>query len=212
MQVDVYNSKAEKVGSIELPDSIFAAEVREALLWEQVKAQRASRRAGTHKAKTRGEVAGGRAKPYRQKGTGRARQGSTRSPQFVGGGTVFGPRPRDYGYRLPRSARKTALQSALSMRAQNGLMVLEDFPLEAPRTKTVAAFLEQVGVSDALIVDGDNENLKLSTRNLPKSKYLSARGLNVYDILDHDALVLTKAAVSQVIERFEGREQAQTEE
>ena len=130
MQIDVENIQREKVGTIDLPDEIFMAEVSPALLWEQVKAQRASRRQGTHKTKGRSEVRGGGAKPFKQKGTGRARQGTSRAPQMVGGGTVHGPRPRDYSYRLPRSARRASLRSALALRVREGaLVVLEQFQI-----------------------------------------------------------------------------------
>lgn len=199
MQIDVYDAKYEKVGKVDVPDEVFASEVNEALLWETVKAQRASRRAGTHKTKKRGEVSGGGIKPFKQKGTGRARQGSIRAPNHVGGGKVFGPVPRDYSYRLPRSARKVALRSALSLRAKDGLIVLDSFTLDAPKTKAVVEFLGQMGTTSALIVDSDNHALKLSTRNLPETKYLAAGAINVYDVLDYDKLVLTKAALADVI-------------
>ena len=199
MQVDVINTSKEKVSTIELPDEVFAAEVNEALMWEQVKAQRASRRRGTHSTKTRAMVRGGGAKSlFKQKGTGRARQGSSRSPNLVGGGTVFGPHPRDYSYRLPRSARRSALRSALSMRVQEeALYVLDGFELDAPKTKAVASFVETLGHKSTLIVDAENGNLKLSTRNHPKAKYLGAVGVNVFDILKHEAVVLTKSALTR---------------
>jgi large subunit ribosomal protein L4 len=202
MQVDIYNIEKEKVGSVELPSAVFEVEVSEALLHEQVKAQRASWRRGTHATRTRGDVRGGGAKPYKQKGTGRARQGSTRAPHFVGGGTVFGPHPRDYSYRLPRSARRSALRSALSLRAKQGsLTVLKAFPLEAPRTKLVDQVASRFGWSSALVVDVDNGVLKLSARNLPAVKYIEPEGLNIFDILNHAHLVLTEAALQHVIDR-----------
>lgn len=200
MQVDIHNTSIEKVGSLELPDAIFGADVKPALLWEQVKAQRASRRRGTHSTKDRGQASGSGAKPYKQKGTGNARQGSRRSPQFVGGGTTMTPRPRDYSYRLPRSARKAALRGALSQRvAEQNLLVLDKFELDAPKTKEVAAFLTRLGTKSALLVDVENGNLKLSTRNLGKAKFLAAEGLNVYDILNHEKLVVTQAALEPII-------------
>lgn len=202
MQVDVFNTDMIKVDTLDLPDDVFGAEVKEALLWEQVKAQRASHRRGTHQTKDRAAVAGGGAKPYRQKGTGRARQGSSRAPHFVGGGVVFGPRPRDYSYRLPRSARRAALRSALSLRVQGeGLVVLAGFSLEAPRTKAVVSFLEKLGNPSALLVDVENGALERSTRNLQKAKFISAQGINVYDILDYDKLVVTKAALETIVGR-----------
>ncbi|MEM6559831.1 MAG: 50S ribosomal protein L4 [Myxococcota bacterium] len=204
MDVNVINIEGKEVGSVSLPDTIFATDVNEALLWEMVKSQRASRRAGTHKTKKRGEVRGTGAKPYKQKGTGRARQGSLRSPQFVGGGSVFGPQPRDYSYRLPRSARRSALRSALSTRAGSDLIVLDRFELESPRTKSVVEFLDRIGTQSALIVDVENATLLVSSRNLPKAKALEAKALNVYDILDHEKLVLTQAAIEQVIAKASG--------
>jgi len=202
MEFAVHNTKNEKVGTVELPDAVFATEVKKALLWEQVKAQLASRRRGTHKTKSRAEVRGSGAKPFRQKGTGRARQGSIRSPIHVGGGVAMGPKPRSYETRLPRSARRSALRSALSVRVQDeDLMILDAFDLDAPRTKDVVAFLKGIETNSALFVDGDNEALKLSTRNLPKSKYLSAPSINVHDILNHQKLVLTRAALDTVIHK-----------
>jgi len=204
MKVDVIDKENRIVDSIELPDEVFGAEVKESLLWEQVKAQRASKRRGTHSTKTRDEVSGSGAKPFKQKGTGRARQGSTRSPNQVGGGTVFGPHPRDYAYRLPRSARRAALRSALSQRAsESEILILDAFEQDAPRTKELASFLAALGKAKALVVgvEQDKGALGLSMRNLPKSDYIEARGLNVYDILNHDTLILMRAAVETVVER-----------
>ena len=202
MQVDVFNTEHQKVGKADLPDEIFAAAVKDALLWEQVKAQRASARRGTHATKTRANVSGGGSKPYKQKGTGRARQGSIRAPNHVGGGTVFGPQPRDYSYRLPRAARRAALRSALSLRVkEQGVVVLDKFSLESPKTKTVLTFLEKLGNVSALIVDVQNDGLKLSTRNLVKAKYLEAVALNVYDILNHQKLVFTQAALQDIVKK-----------
>jgi len=202
MQVDVQNVAQEKVGTVDLPEDVFGADVSAALLWEQVKAQRACRRRGTHKTKNRSEVSGGGAKPLKQKGSGRARQGSTRSPNQVGGGVVFGPRPRDYSYRLPRSARRSALRSALSQRCgDSALVVLDGFSVEKPRTKDVVEFASRIGSGSVLIVDGENRNLALSARNLPGVKYLRAEAINVYDILDHEKLVLTTGAIDVVVEK-----------
>ncbi len=201
MQVDLYDIKKKKVGSVELPDDVFAASVSEGLLWHQVKSQLASRRRGTHKTKKRGEVSGGGAKPYKQKGTGRARQGSSRAPHYVGGGTVFGPQPRDYSYRLPRSARRAALRSVLSLKAKEGLFVVDKITFEGPKTKQVLDVLQAFGTSSALFVDAENDNLKLSARNLPKAKYVAAEAINVYDVLGHEALILTQAALDVVVAR-----------
>lgn len=204
MQEDVLNTEGAIVGKVDLPEEIFGAEVNEALLWESVKAQRASWRAGTHATKTRANVSGGGIKPYKQKGTGRARQGSIRAPNHVGGGCVFGPQPRDYSYRLPRGARKAALRSALSLRVtEKAFIVLDKFPVDTPKTKTVLAFLEKISTHDALIVDVDNDGLIRSTRNLTHTKGLQATALNVYDILNHTKLVVTKAALVEIIKKSE---------
>ena len=213
MQVDVLNIEKQKVGSVELPDDIFAVEVSEAVVWEQIKAQLASRRRGTHSTKNRGDVSGGGIKPYKQKGTGRARQGSSRAPNHVGGGKVFGPHPRDYSYRLPRSARKAALKSALTLRAKDGLLVLDKLTLAAPKTRELAKVLDRLEITNALIVDSDNVNLKKSTRNLGenetyRSKYLVPDALNVYDILGHQKLVLTQGALDALVKRVRGEVEA----
>ncbi|MBN1959515.1 MAG: 50S ribosomal protein L4 [Deltaproteobacteria bacterium] len=209
MQVDVLNIEKQKVGSIELPDDIFAVEISDAVVWEQIKAQLASRRRGTHATKKRGEVSGGGIKPYKQKGTGRARQGSSRAPNHVGGGKVFGPQPRDYSYRLPRSARKAALKSALTMKAKEGLVVIDKIDLAIPKTKELTSILDRLEIKNALIVDNENINLKKSARNLDsnieyKSKYLLPNALNVYDIIGHKSLVLTESALAAVIARARG--------
>ena len=202
MEVDIINQLHEKVGTIELPDEIFAAEVSEGLLWDVVQAQRASHRSGTHATKKRGEVSGGGIKPYRQKSTGRARQGSTRAPNHVGGGTVFGPQPRDYSYRPPRSARRAALRSALSARTrEQELLVVDELPLDAPKTKSILGFLRKLGHPSVLVADVENSNLLLSMRNLQDADYIEACAVNVYDILRHRTLILTRAAVSQVVKK-----------
>jgi large subunit ribosomal protein L4 len=202
MNLDVFDTGKKKVGSIDLPDDIFGAEIKQGLLWEQVKSQRASRRRGTHDTKTRADVRGGGAKPYKQKGTGQARQGSIRAPHYVGGGTVFGPHPRDYSYRLPRSGRRAALRIALSLRAkEQNLMVLDAFKVDKPKTKTVVDFMTTFGAQSVLIVDLENKNLKLSAQNLTTSKFVEVEGLNVYDILDYDKLILTERAVPAIVAR-----------
>jgi len=197
MQIDLINIEGKKVGNIELADAVFATPVKEHLLWEVVKAQRAARRAGTHATKTREFVRGGGKKPYKQKGTGSARQGSSRAPNFVGGGKVFGPHPRDYSYTVPKKVRRAALASALSLRAsEKKLVVLDKLPFNEPKTKALAGILQALGAPSAVVVDGkDNVNLSMSARNLPKSKYIAPEGLNVYDILDHETLILTEGAV-----------------
>jgi len=186
-----------------LTASIFGGPVRRHLLYETVKMQRANRRAGTAATQTRGLTSGGGSKPWRQKGTGRARAGSSRSPIWVGGATVFGPQPRDYSYRMPRSARKAALRSVLALKAREGrLIVLEDIVVEPAKTKTVAAIVAGLGVTNGLIITGGrNEALERAARNLPKIKVLRAQGANVYDILRYQHLVVTREA----IEALEGR-------
>jgi len=205
MQIDIVNIEGKKVGDLELADAIFGAEVKEHLLWEVVKAQRAAQRAGTHSTKTRANVRGGGKKPYKQKGTGNARQGSTRAPNYVGGGKVFGPHPRDYSYTVPKKVRRAALASALSLRAQEKkLVVLDALSFDAPKTKRLASILKALGLPSAVVVDGkDNLQLSRSARNLPDSKYLPPEGLNVYDILDHVGLVITAGAIKELEARLE---------
>lgn len=187
----------EPAGDITLPAGTFDGPVRRHLLYETVKMQQANRRAGTVATKTRGAVSGGGKKPWRQKGTGRARAGSTRSPIWVGGATVFGPQPRDYSYRLPSSSRKAALRSALALKAKRGeLLVLDKIEVEPAKTKTMVKILEDLGVSHALIVvEAENQGLERAARNLPHVKVLRVEGANVYDILRYRHLLLTRAAV-----------------
>jgi large subunit ribosomal protein L4 len=205
MQIDIVNIEGQKVGNLELADAVFGAEVKEHLLWEVVKAQRAARRAGTHSTKTRANVRGGGKKPFKQKGTGNARQGSTRAPNYVGGGKVFGPHPRDYSYTVPKKVRRAALACALSLRAQEKkLVILDVLTFDAPKTKRLASILKALGVPSAVVVDGkDNVQLSKSARNLPRSKYLPPEGLNVYDILDHAGLVITAGAIKQIEARVQ---------
>ncbi len=197
MKVDVFNWKREKTGELELNDSVFATDVKEHLFYEVVKAQLASRRAGTHKAKTRSEVAGSSKKLYKQKGTGNARHGSIRAPIYVGGGKALPPQPQDWSYRPPRQVRVGALRSALSLLQKEGRLVIVDaLKLDEIRTKGLVANLKSLKVdSSALIVDGtDNTNLRLSAANLPKHTVLPPEGVNVYDVLRHDHLVLSQDA------------------
>jgi large subunit ribosomal protein L4 len=190
---DVYDLDRNKVSEIELADAVFAGEVNEHLFWEVVKAKLASDRSGTHAVKNRSLVAGGGKKPWKQKHTGRARQGSTRASQFVGGGKAMGPKPRDYAYDVPKKVRKAALRSALALRGKDGkLLIVQEWKPDAPRTAAAAKVLGKLGVMKALVVDSAaNEALARSVRNLRGSDFLAAEGLNVYDILKHDALVLT---------------------
>ena len=200
MQIDVVNIEGQKVGQMDIADEVFATKVKEPLLWEAVKAQQAAKRAGTHATKTRMHVRGGGRKPYRQKGTGNARQGSTRSPNFVGGGVVFGPHPRSYEYTLPKKIKKAALASALSLRAQEKkLVVIDKLTLESPKAKRMSAILKNLGFASALIIDAKgNLNLAKSIRNLPSHACLPPEGLNVYDILDHGVLVIAKDVIKAV--------------
>lgn len=201
--VEVKNLDGKKVGDVALDDAVFGVEVNEHLLWETVKMQRAKRRAGTHSTLRRSEVRGGGKKPYKQKGTGNARQGSIRAPQFVGGGSVFGPKPRDYDYTMPKKALASALRSALSLRAKESkLLIVDTFALDAIKTKRVAEALSALGATSAVIVDVENDKLKKSTRNLPSAKYLRPEGLNVYDVLDHETLILTKGTVEALTTRL----------
>ncbi len=190
---DVYDLEKKKVGELDLADAVFAGEVNEHLFYEVVKAKLASDRSGTHAVKNRSLVSGGGKKPYKQKHTGRARQGSTRASQFVGGGKAMGPKPRDYAYDVPKKVRKAALRSALALRVRDGkLLIVEKWAPAAPKTKAAAQVLAKLGLSKALVVDAAaNLGLAKSLRNLDGSDFLAAEGLNVYDILKHDMLVLT---------------------
>jgi large subunit ribosomal protein L4 len=202
-KVALYNQSGETIGEIELNDSVFGIEPNKHVLFEAVIMQRASLRQGTHKTKNRAEVSGGGRKPWRQKGTGRARQGSIRAPQWRGGGTVFGPVPRSYSYKLPKKVRRLAIKSALSSKVlENNIVVLDNLTLEAPKTKEMVKILNNISVDrKALIVTDDvNENVTLSARNIPGVTVVTANGINVLDVLNHDKLVITKAAVEKVEE------------
>lgn len=202
--VEVKNIQNEKVGEIELSDQIFNREIKEYLLHDMVRMQRAAKRAGTASTKTRKDVRGSGAKPWRQKGTGRARAGTRKSPVWRGGGVAFGPKPRDYSFKLNRKVKKQAVSMALSARFQEGnLVVLDDFTLEQIKTKDFINVMNTLDLSTALIViDEDNENLSKSSRNVNGYKVLNVGGLNVYDILLHGKLVLLQPAISSLEERF----------
>jgi len=197
---DVYDLDKKKVGEIELADAVFAGEVNEHLFYEVVKAKLASDRSGTHAVKNRSLVSGGGKKPWKQKHTGRARQGSTRASQWVGGGKAMGPKPRDYAYEVPRKVRKAALRSALALRNRDQkLLIIEKWAPEAPKAKAAAQVLKKLGLAKALVVDAAaNETLAKSVRNLRGANFLAAEGLNVYDILKHDALVLTAESAKKL--------------
>ena len=199
---DVYDLDKKKVGELDLADAVFAGEVNEHLFYEVVKAKLASDRSGTHAVKNRSLVSGGGKKPWKQKGTGRARAGSTRASQFVGGGKAMGPKPRDYSYDVPRKVRKLALRSALALRnSEQKLLIVDRWAPEAPRTSAACDVLEKLGVKRALVVDGaENAALKKSIRNLSGSDFLATQGLNVYDILGHEYLVLTADSARKVEE------------
>ncbi|WP_010285046.1 50S ribosomal protein L4 [Bacillus timonensis] len=202
-KVSLYNQTGSSVGEIELNDSVFGIEPNQQVLFDAVIMQRASLRQGTHKTKIRSEVAGGGRKPWRQKGTGRARQGSIRSPQWRGGGTVFGPTPRSYSYKLPKKVRRLAIKSALSTKVlEENILVLDNLVLETPKTKDMVAVLKGLNVDrKALIVTADiNEAVELSARNIPGVTVVAANGVSVLDVLNHDKLVITKAAVEKVEE------------
>lgn len=200
--VPCYNLQKQQVGTFELSDAVFGAEVKEHLFHEVVRAQLAARRAGTHDTKTRAEVTGSVKKIWKQKGTGRARHGSRKAPQFVGGGVTFGPHPRDYTLKVNKKVRAAALCSALSRRTQEGkLLVIDDLTLPKVKTKQLADTAKRFEATKVLFVDVDNANLSLSARNLQAGNYLSVSGLNVYDILRHDTVLLSKAAAQLLHER-----------
>ena len=202
--LSVYDMQGNKTGSIEVSDSIFAAPVNEHLIKIAVVNQLAAKRQGTQKAKTRGEVSGGGRKPWRQKGTGHARQGSTRSPQWTGGGVVFAPVPRDYSFKMNRKEKQAALKSALTSRAaEDRIFVLEDLNLSEVKTKKFVEVLKNLKVDEALLcVEEDNKNAVLSARNVEGVKTAYPNTINVYDILKYDSFVVTKAAVKTIEEVY----------
>jgi len=192
--LDVINLEKQKVGTIDLPDEIVNAPVAEHLFYEVVKAQLASRRAGTVGVKNRSLVSGGGKKPYKQKGTGRARQGSIRASQWVGGGKAMAPKMRDHEYHVPKKMRRAAIRAAISKRnADKALFILDNWSPSKPSTKAAVDAFEKLGLEDALVIDAKNENLFKSIRNARKFDFLPVEGANVYDILRHRALILTQA-------------------
>jgi large subunit ribosomal protein L4 len=206
LTVPLVSQQNEPVGELGLPAEMFAGPVRRHLLYEIVKMQLANRRAGTAATKTRAFVRGGGKKPWKQKGTGRARAGSTRSPLWGGGATLFGPQPRDYSYRLPASARKAALRSVLAAKLRDGQVVVVDkLELEAPKTKLMAQLVNGLQVKSAVIVIPEKDDtLERAARNLPHVKVLRAAGANVYDLLRYDRLILTPASVEALQRRLQG--------
>lgn len=202
-KVALYNQNGSTAGDIELNASVFGIEPNESVVFDAILMQRASLRQGTHKVKNRSEVRGGGRKPWRQNGTGRARQGSIRSPQWRGGGVVFGPTPRSYSYKLPKKVRRLAIKSVLSSKViDNNIIVLEDLTLDTAKTKEMAAILKGLSVEKkALIVTADaNEAVALSARNIPGVTVVEANGINVLDVVNHEKLLITKAAVEKVEE------------
>ena len=208
MKAKVHNIQGQVVGEVELSDAVFGVEVKEGLLWEVVKAQQAAKRAGTHSTLRRDEVRGGGKKPFKQKGTGNARAGSSRAPHFVGGGSVFGPKPRDYEYHVPKKVRAGALRAALSLKAKESkLVVVDGFQLGEVKTKRAISALKAIGAARALVVDGkENTQLALSMRNVPKTKFIAPEGVNVYDVLNCDSLVLTQASLTALESRLAPKE------
>ena len=200
--VSVYNMEGNEVGTLELNDAVFGVEVNEHLVHMAVVRQLANKRQGTQKAKNRSEVSGGGRKPWRQKGTGHARQGSTRAPQWTGGGVVFAPVPRDYSFKMNKKERRIALKSALTTRVQeNKLVVLDELKLDAIKTKDMQNVLNNLKVEKAMVVT-DNENVIVSARNIPNVITASVGTMNVFDILKYNTVVLDKAAVAKVEEVY----------
>ena len=206
MKAKHYDWQGSLLGEIELPETVFGVEPNEHVLWQSVKVYQANQRQGTAATKTRSLVKGGNTKPWKQKGTGRARHGTTRSPIWVGGATTFGPRPRDYSQTLPRKVRRLALTSAMSLRAREGnVTVVDDFALDAPRTRTVAGFMKSAGLSGkkvCFITEQANETVVKSCRNLAGVEVLSGGGLNVYDLMNAQVLVVTRGALKGLEEAF----------
>ena len=202
--VSVYNMEGKEVGTMELSDAVFGVEVNEHLVHLAVVQQLANNRQGTQKAKTRSEVSGGGRKPWRQKGTGHARQGSTRSPQWTGGGVVFAPKPRDYSFKMNKKEKRIALLSALSSKvAESKIVVLDEFKLDEIKTKKFVEVMNNLKVENALVVlEGENKNVVLSGRNIPSVKVTATNEINTYDVLKYTTLVVTKAAVEKLEEVY----------
>jgi large subunit ribosomal protein L4 len=197
---DVYDIDKKKVSQIELNDAVFGAEANPDVMYEVVRMQMASKRRGTASTKERGDIRGGGKKPWRQKGTGRARAGTTRSPLWRGGGTVFGPSPRGYAYKLPKKVKKMALVSALSMKFnEQRIIILKEFPLEEIKTRKFKEVIDRFGFKKALFVlDKSNPVLEKSSRNLSDIKMIKSEGINVYDLLDHEYIVLLEPTVRMI--------------
>jgi large subunit ribosomal protein L4 len=215
--IDVVNLENKKAGSLDLSSAVFEKDVKPHLYHAEVRRQLAERRAGTHSTKNRALVSGGGAKPYRQKGTGRARQGTTRAPQFAGGGVVFGPVPRGYAHKLPKKMRRAALLSALSQQLQEStLTVVEDLQLENYNTKRIVEVLASLGLSPTstlIVIDEPNPTVEASARNLPGVSVIRSEGVNVYDLLRHKSVLMTRAAVEKLQARLSsGKADSATDE
>ena len=202
--VSVLNMEGKEVGSMELNDAVFGVEINEHLVHQAVVLQLANNRQGTQKAKTRSEVSGGGRKPWRQKGTGHARQGSTRAPQWTGGGVVFAPVPRDYSFKMNKREKRAALKSALTSRVEeNKFIVIDEINFEEAKTKSFANILKSLDVSKALVVlEDDNKNAELSARNIADIKTAKTNTINVYDILKYNTVITTKAVVAKIEEVY----------
>ncbi len=199
-QLEILNKENKPVGKVDLPTDIFGVEVKKGVLHEVVRNYLANQRQGNAVTKTRGLVSGGGRKPYKQKGTGRARAGSNRSPLWKGGGTVFGPLPRDYSYKLPKKVKWAALGAAFSAKFADGaIVVVEDLPLSEPKTKDLAALLKGLGLSNVLIIlSEDNKTIRLSASNIPNVDIAAVGRLNVYEVLVHEKLLMTQEAVERM--------------
>ncbi len=209
-KANIYNSTGQTSGQMDLPEAVFGLKPREHHLWRSVTTHLSNQRLGTVKTKRKGEVSGGGKKPFRQKGTGNARQGSIRAVQFVGGGIAHGPKPRDYSLELPKKMRRQALAESLSDKANKGkVMVLESLKIDAPKTKQAVGLLKGLGVSGQkclIILENSNQALVKSFRNIPKITILSQENLNTYEVLNHEVVILTQATLKQLVEPFLARE------
>ena len=201
----VIDQKGKDAGEVTLNDEVFGIKPNESVVFDAIIRQRAGKRQGTSKVKNRSAVRGGGKKPWKQKGTGRARQGSIRSPQWRGGGVVFGPTPRSYGYSMPRKQRRLAIKSVLSQKLlDEDLIVLDQLTMSAPKTKEFKSLLDSLKIEGKVLVVSEDKNVQLSAKNLPNVKVITANGLNVEDVVDYDKLVLTKEAIEKIEKNVEG--------
>jgi large subunit ribosomal protein L4 len=203
-KVQILDQTGKKTKEINAPEDVLSYPVKEHLIYEAVVNYRANQRRGSASTKTRAEIRGGGRKPWRQKGTGRARAGSTRSPLWRSGGITFGPKPRDYSYKMPRKAKRNALKSALAMKfAEKQILVLDSLKFKEPKTKEGMIFLKKLKIESALVIDNqENRNLFLSLRNIPKVKAVDSNQINIYDVLNHKSLVFTQKAFESLMERL----------